>query len=246
MSEQNILATIGEITITEADVDSFIRTLPSQQQAYAQNPQFRKRCLEQLVAVNLYAKWGAEEKLDETEEFAEILAKAKRDILAQLAMKKVLENIEVTAEEMKAFYEENPQHFQKSESVRAKHILVADEAECQKILASIESGEKAFEDAAKECSTCPSGSRGGDLGEFGKGQMVPEFEQAAFEAEIGKVVGPVKTQFGYHLIKVEEKNEASVTPFEEVEGQIRSNLLQRKQNEVYGAKVQELRGKYMA
>ncbi len=74
------------------------------------------------------------------------------------------------------------------------------------------SGEKVFEDAAKEFSTCPSGQRGGDLGEFGKGQMVKEFEDAAFAAEIGHVVGPVKTQFGYHLIKVEEKKKMRQNP----------------------------------
>ena len=76
------------------------------------------------------------------------------------------------------------------------------------------------EDKNKQNATddsCPSGQKGGDLGEFGKGQMVPEFEQAAFAAEIGQVVGPVQTQFGYHLIKVETKNEASVAPYAEVE-----------------------------
>ena len=75
--------------------------------------------------------------------------------------------------------------------------------------------------------------------------MVKEFEDAAFEAEVNAVVGPVKTQFGYHLIKVQKKNEASVMAFEEVGERIRTNLLQRKQSEVYMAKVSELRKKYM-
>ena len=102
-----------------------------------------------------------------------------------------------------------------------------------------------FEAAASESSTCPSGAQGGDLGEFGRGQMVPEFEQAAFAAEIGQVVGPVKTQFGYHLIKVEQKNEAAVVAYEEVAERIKSSLLQKKQNEAYTAKAMELREKYM-
>ena len=75
--------------------------------------------------------------------------------------------------------------------------------------------------------------------------MVPEFEQAAFAAEIGHVVGPVKTQFGYHLIKVEAKNEASVVAYEEVSEMIHKNLLQQKQNEAYTVKAMELRKKYM-
>ena len=245
MSELTILATVNGVNITDSDVDAFISTLPAQQQAYAGNPQFRKQCLDQVIAVHLFAKYGEETKLEETEEFQEALARAKRDLYAQLTIKKILSEVEVTEEEMKAFYEANPQHFRKPESVSAKHILVADEEACKAVLDSIENGEKTFEDAAKEKSTCPSGARGGDLGSFGRGQMVKEFEDAAFAAEIGKVVGPVKTQFGYHLIKVEAKTEASVAPFEEVAEQIGMNLAQKKQSEIYTAKVTELRAKYM-
>ena len=245
MSEQNILATIDGVVITDAEVDAFIANLPKEQQMYASHPQFRKQCLDQIVSVYLYAKMAEEEKLDETEEFKKIFESARKDILAQLAMNKVLKDIAVTDEDAKKFYEENPQNFTKGETVRAKHILVKEEADCNAILAAIEAGEKTFEAAASESSTCPSGAQGGDLGEFGRGQMVPEFEQAAFAAEIGQAVGPVKTQFGYHLIKVEQKNEAAVVAYEEVAERIKSSLLQKKQNEAYTAKAMELREKYM-
>ena len=245
MSEQNILATIDGVVITDAEVDAFIANLPKEQQMYASHPQFRKQCLDQIVSVYLYAKMAEEEKLDETEEFKKIFESARKDILAQLAMNKVLKDIAVTDEDAKKFYEENPQNFTKGETVRAKHILVKEEADCNAILAANEAGEKTFEAAASESSTCPSGAQGGDLGEFGRGQMVPEFEQAAFAAEIGQVVGPVKTQFGYHLIKVEQKNEAAVVAYEEVAERIKSSLLQKKQNEAYTAKAMELREKYM-
>ena len=88
--------------------------------------------------------------------------------------------------------------------VKASHILVPSEAEAKKIIARIEKGEN-FADLAKRFSRCPSGKKGGDLGWFGRGQMVPEFDVAAFEAEKGKVVGPVRTQFGFHLILVTDQ-----------------------------------------
>ena len=83
----------------------------------------------------------------------------------------------------------------------ARHILVESEKQCLDLKAKIEGGVD-FAAAAKEHSKCPSGKQGGSLGMFGKGQMVPEFDKVVFTGEIGKVLGPVKTQFGYHLIEV--------------------------------------------
>ena len=83
----------------------------------------------------------------------------------------------------------------------ARHILVADEAACQKLKEEIEGGAD-FAELAKEHSQCPSGARGGDLGTFGQGQMVPEFDTVVFNDELNTVHGPVKTQFGYHLLEV--------------------------------------------
>ena len=242
---QEVLAVVAGEKITEKEFNAFTQGLPREQQPYLSNPQFREQCLEQLVSLYLFAKKGEELKLEETEEFAAIIANAKRDILAQLAMREVLRGIEISEEEMKEYYEANKQSYAKGATVSAKHILVASEEKCNEILASINSGEKVFEVAAQENSTCPSGQKGGDLGEFGKGQMVKEFEEAAFAAEIGQVVGPVKTQFGYHLIKVEKKNEATTAAFEEVKESIRRMLLQQKQNQVYNEAVAELKEKYV-
>ena len=245
MSNQEILATVAGEVITEADVNAFIQNMPKEQQMYASNPQFRQQIVEQLISYRLFAKYAQDQKMDETEEFKAVLNNAKKEILASMAISETVKNVEVTEEEMKAFYEENLTHFEKGATVSAKHILVKEEEKCQEILEEILGG-KVFEEAAQQYSTCPSGQKGGDLGEFGKGQMVKEFEEAAFSAEIGHVVGPVKTQFGYHLIKVEAKTEASAAPFEEVQEQIRRNLVQQKQNKAYADKVAELKAKYMA
>jgi peptidyl-prolyl cis-trans isomerase C len=88
----------------------------------------------------------------------------------------------------------------------ARHILVAEEQECEGLKSQIEGGAD-FAELAAEHSQCPSGQQGGDLGEFSPGQMVPEFDQVVFSAELGKVQGPVKTQFGYHLIEITKRTE---------------------------------------
>ena len=244
MNNQEILATVAGAQITEADLDMFMRTIPQEQRKYASNPQFRGHFLEQMISLYAFAQLAEELNLAETEVYKKNIENAKRNILAQLAVEEIMKDITATEEEAKAFYEGNPQHFQKDATVSAKHILVAEEADCLAILEAIKNG-KAFEEAAKESSTCPSGAQGGDLGEFGKGQMVKEFEEAAFAAEIGEVVGPVKTQFGYHLIKVEKKNEPSVVPYEEVSERIKQTVLQQKQNQAYSTKLSELMSKYV-
>jgi peptidyl-prolyl cis-trans isomerase C len=88
----------------------------------------------------------------------------------------------------------------------ARHILVNDEKKCQELKEKINSGEVSFEEAARDHSLCPSGVKGGELGTFGQGQMVPEFDKVVFNDEVGVVHGPVKTQFGYHLVEVTERS----------------------------------------
>ncbi|MDX8406355.1 MAG: peptidylprolyl isomerase [Mariprofundus sp.] len=87
----------------------------------------------------------------------------------------------------------------------ARHILVSSKEQCEALKTEIEGGAD-FADVAKEHSSCPSGRKGGDLGEFGPGMMVPEFDTVVFSAEVGTVQGPVKTQFGYHLLEVTSRS----------------------------------------
>lgn len=244
MSE--ILAVVAGEQITAADLDTYLQGVPNEQRMQAQNPAYREQFLENLIAIHLFAKKAEDDKVEETEEFKKAMANARRDILAQFAMGAVLKDIQVSDEECLKFYDANQRFFQKGATVSAKHILVETEEKCAEILEAINAGETTFEDAARAYSTCPSGQRGGDLGEFGKGQMVPEFEKAAFEAEIGQIVGPVKTQFGAHLIKVEAKNEAVTASFEEVKEQIKGHLLANKQNTTYVETVEALKEKYVS
>lgn len=242
---QEILATIGGEPITQEEFDLFLQNVPAEQRGYLNHPQARQHYLEQMITMRLFTKEGEELKLEETDEFKKIMEGARKDILSQMAMSEALKGVQVTEEEARAYYEADSSQFMKPETVSAKHILMDSEEKILSVKEEIEKGEKTFEDAAKEYSTCPSNARGGDLGEFGKGQMVAEFEQAAFAGEIGAVIGPVKTQFGYHLIKVEKRSEAAKLSFEEVKERITGGLMQQKQNAAYQAKVKELKAKYM-
>lgn len=245
MDNKEVLAVVGGKEITTQELEAFLNNVSPEQKMYAHNPQYRDQFIEQLIIINAYAKLAEDLKLDETNAYKAAMDSARRDILAQMAIQKTQKQVDVSDAEAMSFYASNPQQFEKEETISAKHILVAEEETCNTIKASIDNGETDFEDAAKEFSTCPSGNAGGDLGEFGKGQMVPEFEEAAFAAEIGQVIGPVKTQFGYHLIKVEQKNEASILPFDEVRDNIKRSLLQQKQHQAYMDQIKELKEKYV-
>ena len=240
-----VLAIVAGKEITNADVDAFLANLPAEQRQYASNPYFREQYVEQLVTLHVLEKMADDLQLDMTEDYKKMLDNIVRDIKARMAMNEIMKDITVTDIEAETVYNINPDNFSKPETVSAKHILVDSEDVCNEILAQIQNGEKTFEDAAKESSTCPSGQQGGDLGEFGKGQMVKEFEEAAFAAEIGAIVGPVQTQFGFHLIKVEAKSEAETLAFDVVKEQIKKNLLQQKQQQAYTTKIAELKEKYV-
>ena len=114
----------------------------------------------------------------------------------------------------------------------------------QNILNKINNNEMTFEAAASAHSTCPSKDQGGDLGTFGRGQMVPEFEEATFAMNVGDVSEPVKTQFGYHLIKLEAKNEPSIPAYEEIADKVEKTLMFQKQGEVYKNKLDEVKAKF--
>ena len=241
---KEILAVAAGHEITKDELNEFIQRLPQQQQAYASNPQFQAQVLQQLIDTYLFQKKAEDDKLEETDEFKEVMASVKADLLGRMAMTKVIQAVTVTEEEVKACYEENKAQFVQPASASAKHILTETEEECLKAAEEINSGAKTFEDAAQEYSTCPSKAQGGDLGTFGKGQMVKEFEDAVFGGEIDKVLGPVKTQFGYHLIKVSSINEEKTSPFEEVKAQVETIALQQKQQKEFEAVAAELAEKY--
>jgi peptidyl-prolyl cis-trans isomerase C len=169
--------------------------------------------------------------------------------------KTIQDTINITPEQAKTYYDSHPEQFQRPEQVHARHILLrvdpsatpdqiaAAEAKIKSIEAKIRGGGD-FGKLASENSEDPgSGARGGDLGFFGKGQMVAPFDSVAFALVPGQVSGPVRTQFGYHLIRVEEKKPAGVLDYSEVESRLMNNMKGMRVNDRLVALVEELKTK---
>jgi len=172
--------------------------------------------------------------------------------IEELIEAKVGQKITVSEEEGKRYYEENPNFFQQTEQVHARHILIkvapdadqAAKAEARKSIEAVEKKVKAgedFEALAVAHSQGPSAPKGGDLGFFGRGQMVAPFEEAAFALEPGKVSGVVETDFGYHLIQSVEKKPAETIPYETAKDQITQFLKQQKMQTEVARYVEELK-----
>ena len=160
--------------------------------------------------------------------------------------------INVTEEDVKKFYDENKKQFETPEQARASHILIktqpADSNEVkaeakqkvEQLLKQIQDGAD-FAQLAKENSACPSSEKGGDLDFFARGQMVPAFEKVAFELKPGQVSDVVETRFGYHIIKVTDRKEASTTPFEDAKDDIIEKLENDKKGEIAKQYIESLK-----
>ena len=236
-----ILAKVGALTVTEQEVTDFIAELGARGQGY-NTPEGRRAVLEQLISSKLLLLDARHNLLETEPEFKAELARLRESLLISYAGNKVISAVSVSDDEVKTYYEENKDRFAKDESVCASHILVDTEEKALEILGKIKSGEITFEDAAQQFSSCPSGQRGGNLGDFTRGQMVPEFDTAVFEMQVGEITEtPVKTQFGYHLIKLNSKSEESVMPLEEIASQLKDMLLNEKRREAYERKINQLK-----
>lgn len=241
--EEKIVAVAAGRKVTEQEFADFMSRIAGQEE-YLKTPEGRRQALTQYTNYFLFEKLGEEKGYDRSEEFIKIMDNARTELLSQYALTQEVRDITATREECRAYYEENPGQFAKGPMATAKHILMDTEEGILKIKEEIASGGITFEEAAGKYSSCPSRSRGGSLGTFGRGQMVPEFDRAVFEGEAGQLIGPVKTQFGYHLIHIDALDPGQTLSFEEAFPQIRQQLTNARQNEKYMAVRQELINKY--
>src|SRR6059058_273209 len=185
-----------------------------------------------LIDMKIVAKAAEDKKVQDSEEFKKRLAFARNRLLMDSLLAsegKAASNDEA----MKKVYEEASKQISGEQEVHARHILVESEDEAKAIEGELKKGAD-FAELAKKKSKDPGASDGGDLGFFTKEQMVPEFSSVAFSLEPGKISDPVKSQFGWHVIKVEEKRKRKAPDFDQVKGQIETYVTRKAQADYVG------------
>ncbi|MDP9812790.1 peptidyl-prolyl cis-trans isomerase C [Rhizobium tibeticum] len=221
-----VVAKVGDVEIHQSDLDLAVANLDPQ---LAQLPEEQKKvaALSAAIDVKLLAQDAIAEKLDQTAEFKKRMQYlADRELHNAYFKKHVVDT--VTDEEVKARYDKEVAALPKQQEVHARHILVKTEDEAKDVIKQLDAG-KNFADLAKEKSTDPNKADGGDLGYFTKGRMVKEFEEAAFALETGTYTKtPIKTDFGYHVILVEDKRDAPPPAFDQVKDQVRQLVMRDK------------------
>lgn len=239
-NNQKPLAIVNTKAIYDSDIDELIAQMGQRGAAY-DNPQGRAAVLEQLIAQRLFLADAMRNLYEREPAFKAELARIKEQLLTQYAISKAVDSVTATDLDARKYFDEHPEQFAPQPMVSASHILVDSEDKANDLLAQINAGSISFEDAARQHSSCPSSQQGGSLGEFGRGQMVPEFDQACFEMEIGEIRGPINTRFGYHLIRLDGKSEGEAASFDQACEQIKQMLLAEKRQQAYQSRVNQLK-----
>lgn len=254
----NILAQVGSYKLTVEEFETQIQSLPPQlQMALLRNPELKEQFLDRWVDITLIAQEARNQKLDRDPAVQSKIEDIMNAVLAQEFLQRELEGeVDTTDDEIESYYKDHKDEFIDPESVKARHILLkvpegADkkaweeaESRAKDIKERLKKGEDFAELAKKHSDDPGSKDRGGDLGFFTKGRMKPEFESVAFSLKQGEFSDPVKTNFGYHIIEVQEKKAANIKTLADVQAQIRQTLQTEKQQQLQSALIERLKAKY--
>jgi peptidyl-prolyl cis-trans isomerase C len=238
----SVIARVNGVEIRQSDIalaeEELGGNLPQMDDATK-----RSNLIDYVIDMKLIAKVADDKKAGDSEDFKRRLAFARERLLMDREMS-ALGKGAITEEALRKVYDEAATQITRDIEVRARHILVDAEDEAKQIIADLKKGGD-FAELAKKKSKDPGAADGGDLGFFTKEQMVPEFSAAAFKLEPGQISDPVKTQFGWHVIKVEEKRNRQAPEFDKVKSQIETFVMRRAQAEFVaklreGAKIERL------
>ena len=255
--ESNVIMVVGNEKLTEYELQEKIDALPAQYKDYSKSEKGRKALIEEISIRKILKQEAKKIGIEETESYKKDLENVKEDLLINhVVNKKIIEGVKLTDTELRSEYEKNKENYKRLEQVKAAHILINvsnDMTEIQKQEAK-KRAEKIlrevtptnFNEMAKKYSEGPTSENGGELGWFDKNSMVKEFADAAFTGIPEKIYGAVvQTQFGYHIIYIEDKKEAGYLDFEDVKSSLEKELLNRKRAEEYEVWIEKLKKEYI-
>ncbi|MDD3344442.1 MAG: peptidylprolyl isomerase [Sulfurospirillaceae bacterium] len=241
-----VYATVNGEDVVDQDIQVLMRAM--QGAKFSDLPADEKqKIVEQAVERKLLTSEATKYGIEKEKEYLEDLKKIKADLALEMWMKKIYDGVKVDAKDVKDYYDKNADKFMQPSTVKARHVLVKTEEEAKSVIKELEglSGQKLtdkFIELATTKSTGPSGQGGGDLGWFAANQMVKPFSDAAFALKKGEITKvPVQTQFGFHVILVEDKKDAEKAKYEDVKAQIENGLKMEKFRVLVSDKAKTLR-----
>lgn len=219
-----VVATFAGGQLTSDQVQKEFERLPAPSRTYLSAPDRKRQFVENLVVNELLYQEGKKAGYDNDPEIDRQVNDLRKRLVVQRVMKQYQTPPTVSDDQVRAYYDQNKELYSTTQ-IHASHILLKDEQTARETLAELKAHPERFADVAREKSTdAVSAKRGGDLGTFGPGRMVPDFERAAFALKAGEMSDVVKTQYGYHIILVTERKEGAPKPFDDVKEQIRATL----------------------
>jgi peptidyl-prolyl cis-trans isomerase C len=234
--ESTVIAEFDGGKVTAEEINLFLNTVNPQYLSQLQNPQMKEMLVNQVIESAILANVAKTTGMDKDPEVKAMIELQTNSIFASRyydkEIKPLRDAVQISDNELQQYYDSHKKDYEQNK-VKASHILVEKEEDAKEIYAKVKAAPDTFAAIAKEKSIDKgSGANGGDLGYFEKGRMVPEFEKVAFETPKGQIAEPLKTRFGWHIIKVEDKIEGVTSPFEDVKETIRTTLLDNKKKEV--------------
>jgi peptidyl-prolyl cis-trans isomerase C len=223
-SSGEVVATYKGRTLTSDAVVRELERLPAPSRTYLTAPDRKRQFVENMIMNDLLFDEGQKSGFDRDADIDRQVNDLRKRLVIQKVMRQYQNPPTITDEQVRAYYDQNPSLYSTTQ-IRASHILVKDEETAKQILTELRAQPDRFAAVAKEKSTdATSAQRGGELGMFGQGRMVPDFERVAFALKPGEISDVVKTQYGYHIITVSERKEGEPKPFDQVKEQIRAML----------------------
>lgn len=238
----DIIATVDGKNITKQDAQALVSSSSPQTKFERLTPAQQKMITDRLIEKSLFAKLAKAEGINKLPEYKRNMEKISEELMINMWMKIQLDNVLVSDSEAKAFYDKNKAKFVSEDSLHARHILVKTQKDADDVTNALKSLKGAalktkFIALAKEKSTGPSGPKGGDLGAFTKGKMVPAFEKAVWALKEGEVTtSAVKTQFGFHIIYLEKKLPSAHVSYDKV----KTRIIESMKKQQFAKKIQDM------